>query len=187
MNPKPLILFFLFQIGISCSVQKDTALNDNALISKGKIDSLISKGMVFYSDFGAAGDGTRDDMLAIAATHDFANKHDLEVKADDGAKYYIGANEQTAVIQTDTDFGNASFIIDDSKVGVEERNNPIFLVSSKLKPFKPTGINTLKRNQKKIVGFLNNERLKSLIKKNKLDLKKDSDLKKLFKEYDSAN
>ena len=37
----------------------------------------------------------------------------LIVEADNGAKYYIGGKEMTASIETNTDFGNASFIIDD--------------------------------------------------------------------------
>src|SRR5688572_20640899 len=73
-------------------------------------------GFVRYSDLGAKGDGTTDDMDAIAATHAFANLHGLMVKADAGATYYIGGEDRTAVIQTDTDFGTADFIIDDTEV-----------------------------------------------------------------------
>jgi hypothetical protein len=103
---------------------------------------------VRYSDFGAKGDGKTDDMDAIAATHAFANLHGLLVKADDGATYYIGGKERTAVIRTNTDFGTAAFIIDDTEV--KNRNAPVFTVSSGLKPFKLEAISSLKRNQKKI-------------------------------------
>ncbi|MCP1381137.1 hypothetical protein [Runella salmonicolor] len=103
---------------------------------------------VRYSDFGARGDGKADDIDAIAATHAFANLHGLLVKADNGATYYIGGKERTAVIQTDTDFGTAAFIIDDTEV--QNRNAAVFTVSSALKPFKPEMIPSLKRNQKKI-------------------------------------
>ncbi|MDR6785502.1 hypothetical protein ABIE26_004212 [Pedobacter africanus] len=105
-------------------------------------------GLIHYSDFGAKGDGTSDDMEAIVAAHTFANQHGLKVKADAGARYYIGGKARTAVIQTDTDFGNAAFIIDDT--GVEDRNSPIFTVSSGLKSFKLENISSLKRNQQKI-------------------------------------
>ena len=105
-------------------------------------------GLVHYSDFGAKGDGKTDDIDAIAAAHAFANQHGLLVKADDGATYYIGGKERTAVIQTDTDFGTAAFIIDDTEV--QNRNASIFMVSSSLRPFKLEGISSIKRNQEKI-------------------------------------
>jgi hypothetical protein len=44
-----------------------------------------ANGLVRYSDFGARGDGKTDDIDAIAATHAFANQHDLLVKADEGS------------------------------------------------------------------------------------------------------
>lgn len=105
-------------------------------------------GVVRYSDFGTKGDGKTDDMDAIAATHAFANLHGLRVKADDKATYYIGGKERTAIIRTDTDFGKAAFIIDDTEV--QNRNASVFTVSSNLKPFKLEAISSLKRNQEKI-------------------------------------
>ena len=105
-------------------------------------------GLVRYSDFGARGDGKADDIDAIAATHAFANQYGLLVKADEGATYYIGGKERTAHIRTDTDFGTAAFIIDDTEV--QNRNASIFMVSSSLQPFKPEVISSLKRNQEKI-------------------------------------
>ena len=105
-------------------------------------------GSVRYSDFGAKGDGKTDDIDAIAAAHAFANQQGLLVKADDGATYYIGGKERTAVIQTDTDFGTAVFIIDDT--GVQNRNASIFTVSTSLRPLKLETISSLKRNQEKI-------------------------------------
>lgn len=105
-------------------------------------------GTVRYSDFGAKGDGKTDDIDLIAATHAFANLHGLLVKADDGVTYYIGGKERTAVIRTNTDFGTAAFIIDDTEV--KNRSAPVFTVSSDLKPFKLETISSLKRNQKKI-------------------------------------
>lgn len=104
--------------------------------------------MVRYADFGAKGDGKTDDMKAIAAAHEFANQHQLKVKADDTATYFIGGKELTAIIQTDTDFGTAAFIIDDTEV--ENRDAAVFLVSSSKEPYKLEGISSLKRNQQKI-------------------------------------
>ncbi len=107
-----------------------------------------TNGVVRYSDFGAKGDGKTDDMDAIVAAHAYANQEGLPVKADDGATYYISGKNRTAVIRTNTDFGTAAFIIDDTDV--ENRNSQIFLVNSRLQSFKPEGISSLKRNQKKI-------------------------------------
>ena len=112
------------------------------------VDYHKNKGYVRYSEFGALGDGKTDDMDAIAATHAFANLHGLKVQADAGYTYYIGGKERTAIIETDTDFGTASFIIDDTQV--ENRTASIFLVRSSQQPFALNGISSLKRNQEKI-------------------------------------
>ncbi len=118
------------------------------------VTKFKTRGWVRYSDFGAKGDSKTDDIDAIAATHAFANQENLLVKADDGATYYIGGKERTAVIRTDTDFGKAAFIIDDTQVQVEKRTAPVFKVSSSLIPFNLTGITSLKRNQEKISASL---------------------------------
>ncbi len=126
--------------------------NDNGelLINVSKKDVLKFKanGLVSYSDFGARGDGKTDDIDAIAAAHAFANRQGLPVKADEGATYYISGKDLTVVIRTDTDFGTATFIIDDTDV--QNRNAHVFLVSSSLRSFKPRGLSSLKRNQEKI-------------------------------------
>jgi len=117
-------------------------------VSPDDVRKFKDRGLVLYSDFGAQGNGKTDDIEAIAAAHAFANQQNLKVAADNGAIYYIGGKNRTAVIQTDTDFGTAAFIIDDSEV--KNRNESVFLVSSGLKPYKPEKISTLKRNQEKI-------------------------------------
>ncbi len=117
-------------------------------ISTEEVEKIKSKGFVSYSDFGAKGDGKTDDMPAIAATHAFANVQSLAVKAVDDATYYISGKSRTAEVRTNTDFGKAKFIIDDSEV--ENRNSHVFLISSGQLSFKPDGITSLKRNQEKI-------------------------------------
>jgi hypothetical protein len=117
-------------------------------VSKKDVRKFKANGVVSYSDFGARGDGRSDDIDAIVATHAFANQNSLSVKADKGVTYYIGGKDRTAVIMTNTDFSTAEFIIDDTEV--ENRNSHVFLVSSKLQPFKPEGLYSLKRNQEKI-------------------------------------
>lgn len=117
-------------------------------VSEKNLLRLRAQGHVKYSDFGAKGDGKTDDIDAIAAAHAVANQEGLPVKADDGATYYIGEKARTAVIQTDTDFGTAEFIIDDIKV--EDHREHVFLVSSTLRPFVLEGVSSLRKNQEKI-------------------------------------
>ncbi|MEE4285868.1 MAG: hypothetical protein V2I31_06955 [Mariniphaga sp.] len=166
---KQIILFFFFFSLFSMVQGQNKSLPENVLltsdgnktqvttnkngelvvnVSKKDIRKFKANEVVRYSDFGAKGDGKTDDINAIAATHAYANQQGLPVKADDGATYYISGKDRTAIIQTDTDFGTAAFIIDDTDV--ENRNAHVFMVSSTLKPFKPEGISSLKRNQEKI-------------------------------------
>jgi len=117
-------------------------------VSPKDVQKFKANRLVRYSDFGARGDGKTDDIDAIAATHAFANQQGLPVKADEGATYYIGGKNRTAVIRTNTDFGTAAFIIDDTDV--QNRNTNVFMVSSSLQALKPEGISSLRRNQEKI-------------------------------------
>ena len=123
------------------------AITTNTLASADP-QSLIERGWVRYSDFGAKGDGKTDDVRPLAAAHAFANEHGLPVKADDGATYYIGGGEVTVEIRTDTDFGEAAFIIDDTDV--QNRNAPVFSVASALESVPREGVSTLRKNQRRI-------------------------------------
>jgi len=117
-------------------------------ISPEDILEFKKRGLVHYSDFGAVGDGDSDDTDAIADTHSFANKWGLKVKADDDVTYYLGGDQRTAIIQTDTDFGTSSFIVDDTQL--QNIKAPIFIVNSQLESYKLESITALKRNQEKI-------------------------------------
>ena len=103
-----------------------------------------------YEQFGAKGDGVTNDFPAIMATHEAANEKGLPVKATDGKTYYIGNTTGTAVVRTDVDFGTARFIIDDSRVSLEDREDYIFRIESSLEPFTIDGIGSLKRDQTNI-------------------------------------
>jgi hypothetical protein len=162
-----LFLFFSFSVFSMAQVQTNQVENVEISSSKNKIQVRTDKdgkllinvpkkailrfkneGFVSYSDFGATGDGKTDDIDAIAATHAFANRNGLAVKAVEGATYYIGGKSRTAVIMTGTNFGTAAFIIDDTDV--ENRNTHVFMVASGKQPFQPKGISSLRRNQEKV-------------------------------------
>ena len=132
------------------STDKNGELRVN--VSPKDAQTFKKRGWIKYSDFGARGDGKTDDIDAIAAAHAFANQQGLPVKADEGVSYYIGGKERTVAIRTDTNFGTAAFIIYDTEV--QNRNAPVFLVSSSLQPFPLQGIKSLKRNQEKIDASL---------------------------------
>ena len=96
-----------------------------------QLRQIINDGnVVFYSEYGAVGDGVTDDFDAIIRTHHAANELGKKVSADPGATYYIGGSGRTAEIQTDTYWGDAKFIIDNTRL--ENRRSYVFTVTSKL-------------------------------------------------------
>lgn len=97
------------------------------------------KTAVYYSDFGAVGDGKANDFEALYAAHEYANEHHLPVFGDPDKTYYIGTTEKDGfarpiAIKTKTDWRGAKFIIDDTNIarvpGKEPHdwNTPIFRV-----------------------------------------------------------
>lgn len=86
-----------------------------------------------YEQFGAKGDGITNDQHAIFECHSSANKQGIPVKARDGARYYIGCEDLTAIIRTDVYFGTAEFIIDDTNV--VNRKSAVFKVESDYEMF----------------------------------------------------
>ncbi len=153
MKHLPLLLLLYF--AISVQGQAIEPLETAKTITQRELNTPstdVSKfkaiGFVSYGDFGAIGDGVTDDIDAIADTHEFANQHGLPVKAEQNATYYISGKERTAVIRTDTDFGTAAFIIDDTNV--QNHRAEVFLVDSDQRPFALTGVSTLRKDQKKL-------------------------------------
>jgi len=133
------------------------------LITKSKLAALIifstvnvgvfgqeTNKVIYYSEYGAKGDGVTDDLEAIIKTHEAANEAGLKVCANEGATYYISATNKSAQIQTNVAWGDAKFIIDDSKVEIANRNSQIFNVSSKQSPIRVSAVKSLEKNQKKL-------------------------------------
>lgn len=144
LNDQVVITALNEQTGVRTNERGELRVN----VSPKDAAAFKARGWVRYRDFGARGDGKTDDLDAIAGTHAFANQQGLPVKADEGATYYIGGKERTALIRTDTDFGTAGFIIDDTDV--QNRTAAVFEVSSSLQPFPLKGITSLKRNQRQL-------------------------------------
>lgn len=163
---KLFLLLFLLVIPAGCN--KGTKMQEGNKLSnqEGNKTSTESTQYVYYSKFGAVGDGVTDDSNAIVNAHNFANSNNLKVKADDNATYYIGGASKTAQIKTDTDWGNARFIIDDSKV--VNRGSQIFNVTSKLDAKIITQVSTLKRHQEKLDIQLDYDCLVTAVDKNTL-------------------
>lgn len=100
--------------------------------------------VVYYKDFGADGNDTKDDFDAIWAAHEYANLCGQKVMGDIGADitYYVGPKlgyskkekEEQKInnwfgipIKTDVDFNGATFIVDDTgSDAYATRNNGVF-------------------------------------------------------------
>ena len=80
----------------------------------------MDKRYVSYKEFGAVGDGVTDDFFAIKRAHEYANANGLPVLAGvPSDKFLIRETErdgyaESIKIKTDTDFGGATIIIDDT-------------------------------------------------------------------------
>ncbi len=157
-----LVLIFIFfdyylnsqkvDIIVSAEAKTETTILNNETfkinLNEKDLKNFKSKGFISYGDVGAAGDGKSDDINFIIATHHIANKYGLAVRANIGAKYFIGGKGKSAIIKTNTNFLNSTFIIDDTKV--ENREASIFSVESNLNPISIYGVNRIKKNQDKI-------------------------------------
>lgn len=98
---------------------------------------------VTYEQFGAVGDGMTCDFEAIIAAHRFANANNRPVRANQSAIYYIGQGGRTAEIQTNTYWGQAQFIIDNSILEHGMQNNQVFRVTSMVAPIELANVETL--------------------------------------------
>ena len=89
------------------------------------------KDSVFYEDFGAVGDGIKDDFFAIKAAHDYANENGLSVKGTQGKTYLIhdivgeGESASSVLIKTNVDWTGVNFTIDDRGYYRKDKNNSL--------------------------------------------------------------
>ena len=92
------------------------------------------KDKVFYSDFGAVGDGIANDFYAIRDAHAYANKNGLSVHGERGKIYRFasGSGADTITVMTDTYWHGARLVFDDADMqpNMPEYRTPIFTVSS---------------------------------------------------------
>ena len=122
--------FFSVNIGIAAGEVDFTAKTHNE--TKNLRD-------IYYSEFGALGDGMNDDFLEMMACHEYANKWGHNVKADKGKTYYIGKENggETITVLTDTDWQGCRIVIDDSNIDPTKdkkiREASIFNISSNTK------------------------------------------------------
>ena len=79
-------------------------------------DDRDRENFIYYYDFGAVGDGETCDFLAIYNAHNEANRLNKPVRADYNATYRISGLARTVTIQTNTNWRDAHFIIDDRNV-----------------------------------------------------------------------
>jgi len=95
-------------------------------------DDKLFETCVTYGEFGAVGDGKTDDFAALKKTHEYANEHNVAVKAERGKKYYIPAVEDKIVVKTNVDWTGAEFIIDDKSAAEDSKVwwYPVFHVQS---------------------------------------------------------
>ena len=117
----------------------------NVVISK-SYDKTLPVSVVYYSQFGAKGDGITDDHQAMYNAHVFANEGGQKVMGDRGATYFVHEFTKTIPVETDVDFNGATIHIDDrGSVVYKNRSLGLFTFqpSYDVKVLKESEIQTL--------------------------------------------
>ncbi len=84
---------------------------------------------VYYSDFGAKGDGIADDYLAIYKAHEYANMSGQTVYADKDAKYRIEEMTYGSIpVKTDVYLGDAKIITKNRVTDGNLLEKPLFFI-----------------------------------------------------------
>ena len=78
---------------------------------------------VYYSEFGAVGDGVADDYTALRNTHDYANRWGHKVSAEPGKTYRIAYAPSSITVRTDTDFCGSTILIDDTGIAWNDKTS----------------------------------------------------------------
>ena len=131
---------------------KITRAEANVVLENG-FSYNLDVSVVYYTDFGAVGDGKTNDFKALVLAHEFANISGQTVKgakSGEGVKkYYIkdtrisGRGTSVITIMTNVDWNNTHFIIDDTTYGVDDGtklySHPIFRVASPYEEITLTG------------------------------------------------
>ena len=110
----------------------ESAFNDylSSLFTEGVstvefVECTLNVRDIFYSDFGAVGDGAADDYAAISSAHEYANEYGHTVVAKKNAFYRVASIQKSIELTSDVNWNNATFVIDG------ECLSPLFHVKSK--------------------------------------------------------
>lgn len=162
---KLIVLLITGFIAVGCTQSPDVMRREPREI----VDDYVERRIEFhYAQFGATGDGVTDDFDAIVRTHRAANRigRNAIVIAGKGTSgegvFYIGPTRRTAIIQTDTDWTGARFILDDERIvryGPPWEDSWLFRVESAQRPFRVYSITNLTRDQPRIFANLGREML----------------------------
>ena len=139
-------------------VQEEINNKLDEMVEDGTFETIIIKyflkSQISYEYFGAKGDGETDDYNAILQTHEYANLHNLKVVADTEKTYYIKSITDSIIVETDVDWNNAKFIIDDTGTIT---NVPLFIIKSKMNPIDLTNaVNSISIGTEKINSLAGN-------------------------------
>ena len=96
------------------------------------VSKEINISVITYEDYGAKGDGKTDDIEAIRAAHNEANKGGQKVLGTKGKTYYITFSYGNPIqIKTDVDWRGAKFIFDSRAITYDNAGN-IFEIAQDL-------------------------------------------------------